>query len=173
MYGSLVVQPRRWLHNLSSALIEGVKEVAPVIALFIGLGMAIAALTSDLSKEALSPLLAVGVPQNPIGYVVYFAVLAPLATYRGPLTLYGLGGGVAALLVHSGALPVKAVLAAFLCLGQVQSVCDPTCTHLVCVAQLLQESPERLALHAGPYLWLFLLLGLSLAALVQGVLSPV
>jgi DcuC family C4-dicarboxylate transporter len=171
LYGSLVLQPARWLHTLSEAVIEGIREVAPVIALFIGLGMAIVALTNDLSRNALAPMVQFGLPTSAVAYVLYFTLLAPLATYRGPLTLYGLGGGVAALMAHSGVLPVPAILAAFLCLGQVQSVCDPTCTHAVCVGQILGESPERLALHALPYVWGFLAVALTYAVLVQGVLG--
>ena len=168
VYGSLALQPRRWLQTLSAALIEGVREVAPVVALFIGLGMAIVALTNDLSRAALAPLLHWGLPASAPGFVVYFTLLAPLATYRGPFTLYGLGGGLAALMAQ--VIPVQAVLAAFLCLGQVQSICDPTCTHSVCVGQILNQTPERLALHCLPFVWAFVALALTYAVLVQGVL---
>ncbi len=172
VYGSLITQPRQCLASLSQALIEGIREVAPVIALFIGLGVALEAFRHPLSEAALGPLVAGLTPQAPLAFVLGFTLLAPMATYRGPLTLYGLGGGVAVLLVKSQVLPVTALLAAFLCLGQFQSICDPTCTHNVCVGQIVKESPERLALHALVWVWTFVLLATSWAVWGQGILNP-
>lgn len=169
VYGCLVVQPGNFLANLTQSVLEGIREVSPMIALFVGLGMALEAINHPLTREVLAPALHWGVPRSPVGFVAYFTLLAPLAAYRGPLTLYGLGGGVAALLVN--VLPVPAVLAAFLCLGQFQSLCDPTCTHAVCVAQIVHESPERLALTAAPFVWSYVALGLTWAVLWQRVLN--
>lgn len=171
LYGALVTQPRRCLSNLSRALIEGTREVAPVVVLFIGLGMALEAFRHPLSEQALGPIVAWLAPQTPLTFVLVFTLLAPLATYRGPLTLYGLGSGVAVLLLKSQLLPVHALLAAFLGLGQVQSICDPTCTHTVCVGQIVKESPEALALHSLPWVWGFLLFALGWAAWGQNVLA--
>ena len=64
-----------------------------------------------------------------------------------------------------------AVLAAFLCLGQVQSVCDPTCTHGLCLAQLAHEPSEKFCREALPVIAVFLLLGLSYASWGQRVLD--
>lgn len=169
LYGSLVTQPTKCMASLPRAIIEGIREVAPMVALFVGLGIALEAINHPYTREVLTPLLQWGAPRSPAAYVLCFTLLTPLAAYRGPLTLYGLGAGVAALL--SNILPVPAVLATFLCLGQFQSICDPTCTHGVCVGQILGEAPERLALSAAPFVWAFVALGLSLAVFWQGVLS--
>jgi hypothetical protein len=169
LYGSLVVRPKDCLANLTRAAIEGIREVAPMVALFVGLGIALEAINHPYTREVLTPILQWGAPRGPVAYVLCFSLLAPLAAYRGPLTLYGLGAGVAALLVQ--VLPATAVLAAFLCLGQFQSICDPTCTHAVCVGQIVGEAPERLAWSAAPYVWGFVTLGLSLAVSFQAVLN--
>lgn len=163
IYGCLVVEPKLFVSNLTRSLVEGIQQAAPMVAVFIGLGIALQAVNHPLTREILAPALSWGLPRTAPGFVLYFSLLAPLSTYRGPLTLYGLGGGVAAMMVS--VLPVGAVLAAFLCLGQFQSICDPTCTHSVCVAQILNESPERLAWAAAPFVWSFVVLGLSWAVL--------
>lgn len=171
LYGALAVRPRDCLNTLSRSLIEGTREVAPVIVLFVGLGMALEAFRHPLSQEALGPVVAWLAPRQAWSYVLGFTLLAPLATYRGPLTLYGLGSGVAVLLIQARLVPVTALLAAFLCLAQVQSISDPTCTHTVCVAQMVKESPENLALHSVAWVWFFVLVALSWAVWGQQVFS--
>ena len=32
-------------------------------------------------------------------YIIFFAILAPLALYRGPMNMFGLGSGIAALII--------------------------------------------------------------------------
>jgi hypothetical protein len=60
--------------------------------------------------------------------------LSPLALYRGPLNLFGVGIGVYSIIFATGALPALALLAAIMSVVQVQNVCDPTNTHNVWVA---------------------------------------
>ncbi|MFN8613581.1 MAG: hypothetical protein U0931_38940 [Vulcanimicrobiota bacterium] len=167
VYGCLISQPRRSVNNLTQALIEGIRDVAPMVALFVGLGMVLEAIQIPQTREILAPVLRWGIPHSGAGYILYFTLLAPLSTYRGPLTLYGLGAGLAALMVSE--LPVEAVLAAFLCLGQFQSICDPTCTHAVCVGQVVHQSPEKLAKIAAPYVWIFVASGLTWVVLWRGI----
>jgi len=42
--------------------------------------------------------------------VAVFAVLVPLCLYRGPLNIYGLGAGIAGVLITGGVYPAPAVL---------------------------------------------------------------
>ena len=171
LYGCLVVRPRQWLSTLTVSMVEGARDVSGLLVLLAGLGMATAALSHPLAGATLQPYLQSVPLRNPWTFLACFSLLAPLATYRGPLALYGLGGGVASLLVSHGLLPPVAVLAAFLCLGQVQSVCDPTCTHGLCLAQLVHEPSEKFCWEALPAIAAFLLLGLSYALWVQRVLT--
>jgi hypothetical protein len=42
-------------------------------------------------------------------FVLFFGVLAPLALYRGPLNMYGMGAGLAGILAAVGVNPVAAM----------------------------------------------------------------
>lgn len=171
VYGCLVTEPRRLIPNVTAAVLEGLKDVAPVLALFVGLGMTLNATMDDSAKAIMNPFLEGVLPGTPLGYVVFFTLLAPLALYRGPLNLYGLGAGFAALMAKSVVLPPLAVMAAFMSVGQMQSVCDPTNTANVWIGQFVQVSPEKILRHTFPYIMAFILLALISMVTLGGVLG--
>lgn len=171
LFGCMVTQPRRLVTNLTASILEGLKDVSPVIGLFLGLGMTLVA-TMDPSAEAImKPFLLRVLPSTPMTYVAFFTLLAPLTLYRGPFNLYGLGAGFAALMAQSAVLPPVAVMMAFMSVGQVQSVCDPTNTHNVWIGQFVHESPDRILKHTLPYLWVYVLLTLTYGVVIKGVMS--
>ncbi len=171
LYGCLTTNPRRWLHNLTASILEGIKDIAPVIGLFIGIGMALNAMMAQPTKEIMTPLLQSVVPQTKATYLLFFSLLAPLALYRGPLNFYGLGAGIAGLLLGSGLMSPVAILAAFFAVGQIQGVCDPTNTHNVWIAGFTKVPVEKLLRLTLPFVWIFVALALCYAVFFQGVMS--
>ena len=171
LFGCVVTQPKRVIPNVTAAVLEGLKDVSPVIGLFIGLGMTLNATMDPSSQAIMDPFLKAVLPSSALGYVAFFTLLAPLTLYRGPFNLYGLGAGFAALMAKSAVLPSLAVMTAFMSVGQVQSVCDPTNTHNVWIAQFVHESPDRILKHTLPYIWVFVLLALVFMVGVRGVMG--
>lgn len=171
LLGCFAVQPRRWVSTLTASTLEGIKDVSPVLALFMGIGMTLNATSAPATSQILGPLMTGVLPSSPLGYVLFFFLLAPLALYRGPFNVTGLGAGLMALMATSGKLPALAVMAAFMCVGQVQSACDPTNTHNVWIAQFVKESPDRILRHTLPYLMGFVLLGLLAMTLGARVMA--
>lgn len=170
-YGCAVTQPSRLVSNITAAILEGLKDVGPVVALFIGLGMTLIATMDESAKAIMNPFLQSVLPSSPVGYVAFFTLLAPLALYRGPFNLYGLGAGFAALMAKSAVLPPLAVMTAFMSVGQMQSVCDPTNTANVWIGQFVQVSPEKILKHTIPYIMLFIFLSLTAMVTLAGVLQ--
>ena len=171
LFGCVTTAPRRMVTNLTAAVLEGLKDVSPVIGLFLGLGMTLNATMDPACQAIMEPFLAKVLPSSPFGYVAFFTLLAPLTLYRGPFNLYGLGAGFAALMAKSAVLPALAVMTAFMSVGQVQSVCDPTNTHNVWIAQFVHISPDRILKHTLPYIWGFVLLALLFMVGVQKVMG--
>ncbi len=171
LYGCLVIQPQRLVANLTAAILEGLKDVSPVIGLFVGLGMALNATSDPMASSIMHPFLQAVLPQSPLGFVAFFWLAAPFTLYRGPLNLFGLGAGFAALMAKLGVLPPAAVMVAFMGVGQVQSVCDPTNTHNVWIGQFVHESPDRILRHTFPYLWVYVLIALSYMVAVRGIVQ--
>lgn len=130
--GVILSTPKDAIKVLASGFIEGIQDVAGSAALMIGIGMLLASINTPQVGSALKPLIALLVPKNIIFFVLAFTVLSPLAVYRGPMNIYGMGSGVLALLLAGGMKPMLAVTAMRL-EGLIQCVCDPTNTHNVWV----------------------------------------
>lgn len=170
LYGVLVSDFRKTLQNSTAAFVEGLKDVSPVLGLFIGIGMLLNSVISEPVTSVMKPFLQSIVPSSPFWFVVFFFLLAPLALYRGPFNLFGLGSGLAAILVSAGILPPAAVMAAFLSVGQIQGVCDPTNTHNAWLAQYMKVPVDDLMKRTIFYVWGFVLLALVYAVIFMHVL---
>ncbi|TLQ09062.1 citrate transporter [Marinilactibacillus psychrotolerans] len=125
--------PKRPLQVVSGSFVEGIQEVAGAVALMIGIGMLLNAVMAPEVAAVLSPFIEMIIPSGMIGYILFFTILSPLAIYRGPLNVFGLGSGVAALLVSAGLSPLAAMIA-LRNLSSLQGVSDPTNSHNVWIA---------------------------------------
>ncbi|MGD2019108.1 MAG: citrate transporter [Planctomycetota bacterium] len=158
------------------SLIEGGASVMPAIVLMFGIGILIAAVKGPPGWDAahpgatwpvlgaIEPVLSRLVPSSPWTYVLGFGLAAPLALYRGPLNVWGLGFGVATILMTSGNLPAAAVMAMLLSVGQVQGICDPTNTANVWIANHQGVDVNTILFRTLPFVWGAAALGLGAAA---------
>ena len=158
------------------SLIEGGASVMPAIVLMFGIGILISAVKGPPGWAAanpdtvwpvlgaIEPVLSRLVPASPWSYVLGFGLAAPLALYRGPLNVWGLGFGVATILMTSGNLPGAAIMAMLLSVGQVQGICDPTNTANVWIANHQGVDVNAILFRTLPFVWGAVLLGLGAAA---------
>jgi len=147
---------------LARAVFEGLGNVAPAVALMFGIGMLVNAVTHPAVLGSLQPLLETALPRHPISYVLGFSVFAPLALYRGPLNIWGMGFGIGKMM--AGILPPAAVMAALLSVGQIQGVCDPTNTHNVWIANYLGLDVQQILKRTLFYVWAGSVLALIVGA---------
>lgn len=94
-------------------------------------------------------------------------ILSPLALYRGPLNLWGLGSGVAALMISAGILPPQAIMGALIATGNIQGVCDPTNTHNVWTAYFTNTDTTTILKKTLPYMLIVVLLDIIYVALFK------
>ncbi len=145
---------------LARSAIAGIGSVAPAVALMIGIGMLLESVTHPSVQAHIQPVLAHVLPSTPLRYVITFAVLAPLALYRGPLNLYGMGSGLARMMADFKGLGAPGVMAALLSVGQLQGVCDPTNTHNVWIANYLGVDVQQILRRTIAYVWPAAVVGL-------------
>jgi hypothetical protein len=166
LFGALVAQPKRVIQVLTSSLIRGLEDGAPAAILMMGIGMLINALQLPAVKTALEPLVKNLPIANVWTYVLFFGILSPLALYRGPFNLFGLGAGFFAIVAAAGIVPAIAVLAAAMAIVQLQNVCDPTNTHNVWVANYVGVRVEELTKSTILTMIVICFVGLIFAALM-------
>ena len=164
-------------------MIEGTASVAPALALMVGIGMLLSAILGPTpagpgqywhAAQApgtgwpvltdMKPLVQLVTPSSWLGYVVTFTVLGPLALYRGPLNVWGLGYGVGGVLLATG-VPPGAVMGLLMSLGMIQGISDPTNTANVWVANEVRLDVTALMWRTLPYAWLIAAAGLVVAGL--------
>lgn len=134
IFGVLATRPKRAIQNLTSSMVRGIEDGAPAAILMMGIGMLLNALKLPAVEAVLKPLVAALPLKYGWAYVLFFGLLSPLALYRGPLNIFGIGLGIFSLMFTSGLLPPLALLAAMMATAQVQTTSDPTNTHNVWVA---------------------------------------
>ncbi|GAB2803310.1 transporter [Streptomyces daliensis] len=157
-------RPREMNKRLLRTLYAGFEVAAPPLTLFVAIGILLAAVKLPGAIDALAPLVKAVSPGHPAAFVVVFTLLAPLCLYRGPLNVYGLGAGIAGVLISAGVYPAAAVLGLTASYNQVFGVADPTSTQTVWAAQYSGVSPQQVMLRTLPYVWCVALGGLIVTA---------
>ncbi len=162
-YCVLCTWKRDSITQLTRSIIDGVTAVIPAVVLMIGIGMLITAVSNKAVTASITPLLAAVVPTHAPAYIIVFTLLSPLALYRGPLSLWGMGSGLMALIENSTALSPQAVMGMLMSVGQIQGICDPTNTANIWIATYLGTDTQTLMRKTIPWAGIAVILGLSLA----------
>ncbi len=157
-------RPREMNSRLLRTLYGGFEVAAPPITLFVAIGILLAAVKLPGAVEALEPLVKAVSPHNPVLFVLVFTLLVPLCLYRGPLNVFGLGAGIAGVLIATGIYPAVAVLGMATSYNQVFGVADPTSTQTVWSAQYAGVTPQQVMVRTLPYVWAVALGGFCVTA---------
>ncbi len=165
------------LNTLIRSIFEGGSVVMPAVVLMFGIGMLLNAIIgpgtvwSATHPEGwpvltlLQPLMTNIIPASAWSYILLFSLAAPLALYRGPLNVWGMGYGLAAVLLASGMNPA-AIMGLLMAVGQIQGISDPTNTHNVWLANEMQQDVQKILWNTIPYTWIIAVLGLILSAII-------
>jgi hypothetical protein len=140
VWGVLTARANR-VQLLTRSVIDGIAAVAPAVGLMLR-----------------------AIPSSALGFVATFGLLAPLALYRGPLNLWGMGAGLVGAILATGRMSPGAVMAAFFSVGLIQGVCDPTNTHNVWIASHLDVDVQQILKRTLPYVWAASIAGLAVGA---------
>lgn len=165
-----IITTQRSIKNALGIIIktayDGVADSAPAVLLMIGIGMLLNSVMHPSVAKSLEPVLKNIIPSTPFLYVVFFSLLAPLALYRGPLNLWGLGSGIAGLIIGLKVLPPTAVMGALLSTERIQAIGDPTNTHNVWLSNYVGIDVNKLLIKLLPYIWALSVAGIIAAAIM-------
>lgn len=155
---------------------EGGGVVMPVSCLMFGIGMLLVAIMGPGTQleqypngwpvlNLIKPLMLKIIPSNALAYIFTFTLAAPLALYRGPLNVWGMGYGLAAVFLASGMIPAS-VMGLLMAVGQIQGISDPTNTHNVWLANEMRVDVQKVLWNTIPYTWLLAFIGLIISAIM-------
>jgi hypothetical protein len=164
------------LNIFISSCFEGGGVVMPAVTLMFGIGMLLVAIMGpgiELKQypngwpvlNLIKPLILEIIPTNAFSYILTFTIAAPLALYRGPLNVWGMGYGIAAVFLASGMNP-GAIMGLLLAVGQIQGISDPTNTHNVWLANEMRVDVQKVLWNTIPYTWVLAFAGLVISALM-------
>jgi len=151
VFTTLVTSPKQTVQVISGAVVEGIKDVAGVIALMMGIGILLNGVSATATAAIMKPVITAILPGSPIAYVLVFTILSPLALYRGPLNMYGLGSGLAAIFLGAGVLSPVAIGMALRGTSLVQTVSDPTNTQNVITAEFAKVDVNEILKSTLPF----------------------
>jgi len=152
-YAALLVRPSQAVNLFTGSIVDGIKDVAGVIFLFMGIGMLVTATTQKAAIDILNPLFIAVMPNSFYGVLILFTLLAPAALYRGPLNMYGMGTGIAAILTSLQILPASALYGMFSGVGYLQAIADPTNSHNTWLAGFAGVDATTVMKRILPYAW--------------------
>jgi hypothetical protein len=152
------------INLMMGSFFKGAESVLPAVYLMIGIGMLLNSVTHPNVIESLSPFMEMIIPENRLMFILVFTILAPLALYRGPLNIWGMGSGLAGILIATNTLSPKAIMAILMSVGCIQGVCDPTNTHNVWIANYLSVDVLTITKKLLPFIWVLVFFALTIAA---------
>jgi len=156
---------KRTMDLLTKTFYDGFSVTAPAATLTIAIGMLIMTVNQTAVQDSFGPLVTSVTPTTPIAFILLFALLAPLCLYRGPFNLWGLGAGIAALMVSMGVLPVNVVMGGFVGVTIMQTLCCPTNTQNVWAASFVGVEVFDLTKRQILYIWPVVLIGIVYAGI--------
>lgn len=179
-YAYMITYKRDNINVLIKSLIEGSSIVMPAVILMFGIGWLLVSVlgpqgmsseyllehygtTNWPVRDLMIPIVKQIIPTSGLMYVVVFTVLAPLALYRGPLNVWGMGFGIASIMMAAG-MPSGAILGMLWSVGQLQGISDPTNLQNVWIANEMKIDVQKILSNTLPFAWVFALLGLIAAA---------
>ncbi len=177
VFGFISTYQKNSLNLFVRSILEGGSVVMPAVALMLGIGMLLNAVMGPSAPynakfidgwpvlTLLKPVMSTIVPTNGFIYVILFTIFAPLALYRGPLNVWGMGYGIAAIFLASGMNP-GAIMGLLISVGQIQGISDPTNTQNVWLANEMRVDVQKILWNTIPHTWAWALLGLIASALL-------
>lgn len=134
----------KWNQHISmlvSCFNDGFKEGAAAAGLMFGIGMVLKAVGAATTQAAILPFMAAITPKTVTALVIMLCVGAPLALYRGPLQIFGLGAGLLACIMGVGTFSNVLLAALFYATSRWTFCACPTATQVVWAANFVGLDP--------------------------------
>jgi len=131
---------------------DGIALIAPILALYMGVGMLAQVIGIKVVGASISPFFSSIFPKSPWAVVVFFAIVMPLVLFRGPFNLVGLRAGIIPLLINAGIWSKIQVTTAFYAMDPLYEF-DPTYSDRIWIGQYVGTSSMQILKQAFIYMY--------------------
>jgi H+/gluconate symporter-like permease len=159
LYACLTTNWRRTMDTLVESMYDCLVDGRSSFVMVFGIGMLVAAVRHEAVAVAISPVITAVLPSTLLGYVAFFTILAPLQLYRGPMSIWGMGAGIGALMAAAGILTPVQIAVALMILDRFMAA-DPTLTYNIWGANFLNCDVNDIMKKLIPYMWVVVLLSM-------------
>ncbi len=145
-------------------------DIATIAALWIICGMLILAGQLPQVQAVFKPIFGPLLPHNALAISIFFAVLAPLAIYRGPFSVVGTGAALLAIFLSAGAVNPMYLYLVWLGPLMLQGSQDPTNSWTLWTIGYTKVSHKDFLRTALPFGWLMVAINAFIAYFMYGYL---
>ena len=150
------------------AFYDGFRGMAPVCAVWLIIGCIIKASSLPEVQAPLKLLLGGIVPGTPTGVAVLLAIAAPLAIYRGPMCLAGVGAALVPIFLGMKNLNPAFLFAAWKGTNYVHGTTDPINSWTLWTIGYLKVSGAQHIRTALPFTWVAAAISAFVALIMLG-----
>ena len=152
----------KFMFMMSHAVVEGWEMAAPTCSLMIAVGFLVTQLGTQSMVNIVKPAAAAILPTSALGLIIFIAICAPLALYRGVFNPWGMGAGLAAVFLAGGAFSLPVYYAFFFVGGRWCNVHDPSSTQCIWSANFAGTDMVTVMKHQFVWDWTLAIIGAAI-----------
>jgi Mg2+/citrate symporter len=164
VYACLTTNWKKTMDTLVEGMYDCLVDGRSSFVMVFGIGMLVTAVKHAAVAEAISPVISAVLPSTMIGYIAFFTVLAPLQLYRGPMSIWGMGAGIGALMASAGILSPVQIAVALMILDRFMAA-DPTLTYNIWGSNFINCDVNDIMKKLIPYMWVIVFISMLGAGL--------
>ena len=156
----------QYISMLVSSFNDGFKDGAPAAGLMFGIGMVLKAVSAPTTQAAILPFMSAITPKTVTALILMLCILAPLALYRGPLQIFGLGAGLLACIMGVGTFSPILLGALFYATSRWTFCACPTATQVVWASNFVGLDPATCTKKVQIPNWIVTIITIVIVALI-------
>ncbi len=151
IYGFLALKKWISLAEIRELFELTAAKSAHVIVLLIAADIFMHAVSMQAVADLMKPLFYHLMPESPLQCLFFFTILSPLALYKGPFNLQGMGAGIGAVIMASTAVDPMILGISLLSLNTLRKMVDPIDTQNIVLMQYVDVDYLKVLKKIIPY----------------------
>lgn len=143
---------KSWIDLFHRTFYDGVADLGGIIGVWVTVMMFMAA--SSKVAPTLNSIFSTILPHSTLTIAIFFAVLAPIAIYRGPMAAIGGGAALLSILLNANVAAPMFIFLMFRNINCLANCVDPTNSWTLWTVGYTKITPMELFKTALPFVWM-------------------